>query len=86
MSPEIARKVVQRFWRPERSSDQELELTPQEINLLRLLVEGASYQTAATSLGISINTVRNYIRSVYEKLHVHTKSAAVGKALRERLI
>jgi DNA-binding CsgD family transcriptional regulator len=61
-------------------------LTPQEIRLLKLLSEGYSYQNSAGQMNISINTVRNYIRSIYEKLHVNTKSEAVSKALRHRLI
>lgn len=61
-------------------------LTPQEFRLLGLLALGYSYQAAGEELGISVNTVRNYIRSIYEKLHVHSKSEAVGKALRQHLI
>jgi len=86
MSPEIARKVVTLFQKtgpPEKLAEQ---LTPQEVRLLKLLVEGYSYQGAADRLNISINTVRDYIRSIYDKLHVHSKSEAVGKALRQRLI
>jgi DNA-binding CsgD family transcriptional regulator len=61
-------------------------LTAQEVALLKLLAEGYSYQAAGGKLNISINTVRNYIRRIYDKLHVHSKSAAVSKALRHRLI
>ncbi len=53
---------------------------------MKLLSEGNSYQEIADHLGISLNTVRTYIRSVYEKLHVHSRSEAVSKALRNRLI
>jgi len=86
MSPEIARKVVKLFQKtgpPPKTDDQ---LTPQETRLLKLLSEGNSYQSAGELLHISINTVRNHIRSIYEKLHVHSKSEAVSKALRGRLI
>lgn len=86
MSPEIARKVITLFQQtlpPEKLDD---PLTPQETRLLKLLSEGYSYQNSAGQLNISINTVRNYIRSIYEKLHVNTKSEAVSKALRHRLI
>ncbi|HZS07771.1 MAG TPA: response regulator transcription factor [Blastocatellia bacterium] len=86
MSPEIARKVVTLFQKtaaPERIDEQ---LTPQEVRLLQMLAEGHSYQSAAGQLNISINTVRNYIRSIYEKLHVHSKNEAVSKALRSRII
>jgi DNA-binding CsgD family transcriptional regulator len=64
----------------------EERLTPAELRLLKLLSEGHSYSSAGGELRISVNTVRNYIRSVYEKLHVHSKSEAVTKALRGGLI
>jgi DNA-binding NarL/FixJ family response regulator len=86
MSPEIARKVIKLFQKtgpPEKFDDQ---LTPQELRLLKLLAQGYSYGRAAEQLKISINTVRDYIRSIYDKLHVHSKSEAVSKALRNRLI
>jgi DNA-binding NarL/FixJ family response regulator len=86
MSPEIARKVVELFRRTPSPVVLEEALTPQEVHLLRLLAEGCSYQVAGNQLGISINTVRNYIRNVYEKLQVHTKSAAVSKAMRAGLL
>lgn len=86
MSPEIARKVVELFRRNPPPVALDEALTPQEIHLLRLLAEGCSYQVAGDQLGISINTVRNYIRNVYEKLQVHTKSAAVSKAMRAGLL
>jgi len=86
MSPEIARQVVTLFQKtgpPETFDDQ---LTPQELRLLGLLAQGYSYQGASGQLNISVNTVRDYIRSIYDKLHVHSKSEAVSKALRNRLI
>jgi DNA-binding NarL/FixJ family response regulator len=86
MSPEIARKVVELFRRTPPPVPLEEALTPQEIHLLRLIAEGCSYQVAGDQLGISINTVRNYIRNIYEKLQVHTKSAAVSKAMRAGLL
>jgi len=67
--------------------EKELErLTPYELRVLKLLAEGNSYSTAAGRLGISVNTIRFHIRNIYEKLHVHSKSEAVAKALRNRLI
>ena len=86
MSPEIARKVVNLFQKTGPPPKIEGQLTPQEIRLLKLLSEGHSYQSASELLHISINTVRNHIRSIYEKLHVHSKSEAVSKALRSHLI
>jgi|SRR5262245_5763666 len=86
MSPEIARKVVSLFQQtgPPQKLDQ--HLTAQELKLLRLLAEGHSYHACGTQLSISVNTIRNYIRSIYDKLHVHSRSEAVTKALRGRLI
>jgi len=86
MSPEIARKVVTLFQRVRPKVKVEHDLTPQEVRLLRLLSEGRSYERAAESLNVSVNTVRNYIRSVYEKLHVHSRSEAVAKALKSGIL
>ena len=65
---------------------EEFHLTSQETKLLGLLAEGHGYQAAADRMIVSVNTVRNYVRSVYEKLHVHSSSEAVSKALRLGLI
>jgi len=90
MSPEIARRVVGLLQRPggvrAAARDESLSLSPQERRLLELLSEGHSYQSAGEALGISVNTVRKHIRNLYEKLQVHTRSEAVGKALRSGLI
>jgi len=86
MSPEIARKVVTLFQKMAPQKKLAQDLTPQELKLLALLAQGHSYRSSASQLNISVNTVRNYIRSVYEKLHVHSKSEAVSKALRGGLI
>ena len=86
MTPEIARKVVQLFQKTAQPEPIDERLTPHETRLLKLLAEGYSYQDAATQFRVSINTIRNHIRSIYEKLHVHSKSEAVSKALRYRLI
>jgi DNA-binding CsgD family transcriptional regulator len=61
-------------------------LTPYEVRVLKLLAEGNSYLIAAERLGISVNTIRFHIRNIYEKLQVHSKSEAVARALRNRLI
>jgi DNA-binding NarL/FixJ family response regulator len=86
MSPEVARRVIKLFREvrpPERASH---NLTPQETELLKLLVEGHNYKTAAAELSISVNTVSFHLKNIYEKLQVHSKSEAVAKALRERLV
>ena len=85
MSPEITSKVMD-LLRRTRPPAPEAVLTPQESRLLALLAEGHSYLSAAGQLEVSVNTVRNYIRSIYETLQVHTMSEAVSKGLRQRLI
>lgn len=86
MSPEIARKVVRAFRDGLPVARPPHPLTPQEVRLLSLLAEGHSYGSASEQMFVSINTIRNYIRSIYDKLHVHSKSAAVGKALKSGII
>lgn len=87
MSPEIARRVVELFRRfaPQEASPAPA-LTPAEKRLLALLVEGLRYQECADRLGISVHTVRSAIRSIYDKLQVHSKAGAVARAIREQLV
>ena len=86
MSPEVARRVIALFreFRPPDRVD--YELTPHETRLLKLFVEGHNYKTAAAELGVSVNTVNFHVRSIYQKLQVHTRSEAVAKALLNRLV
>ena len=86
MSPEVAKRVVALFReiRPPERAD--YELTPHETRLLKLLVQGHNYKTAATELGVTVHTVSFHLRSIYEKLQVHSKSEAVAKALQNRLV
>jgi DNA-binding NarL/FixJ family response regulator len=86
MSPEIARSVVALFRQVAPARRTAPALTPAESRLLALLVEGHSYRECAERLGVTVNTVRSHIRVVYEKLQVHSKAAAVSRALRERLV
>jgi DNA-binding NarL/FixJ family response regulator len=86
MSPEIARQVVATFRTAAPVEEPTVPLSPHEVRLLALLAKGDSYQQAGDKLGISVNTVRSYIRQIYDKLHVHSKAQAVSKALRSRII
>jgi len=86
MSPSIARQVLTLFRRSTPPPRDSCEFSPREQSVLALLAQGYSYAKLAEELGISVNTVRNNIRSIYEKLHVHTRSEAVSKAIRKRLI
>ena len=86
MSSEIARRVIdvfRRFRPPEKSAH---NLTPHELRLLKFLVEGYSYKSAAAELGVSINTIAFHVQNIYGKLQVHSKSEAVARALREHLL
>src|SRR6266545_6953812 len=82
MSPEVARRVIKLFreFRPPERAD--YKLTPHELRLLKLLVEGYNYKTAAVELGVSVTTISFHMRNIYDKLQVHSKSEAVAKALR----
>jgi len=86
MSPEIARRVItlfRKFRPPERA---ETDLTPHEVRILKLLVDGHHYKSAAAELNVSVNTIATHIKHIYEKLQVHSKSEAVARALRDGLI
>ena len=86
MSPEVARRVIRLFrdYRPPEHAD--YHLTPQEAELLKLLIEGHHKKTAAREMNISVNTVSFHLKNIYQKLQVHSKTEAVAKALREHLI
>jgi len=86
ISPEIARRVVEIFRRFRPPDRAQYNLTPHELRLLKLLVEGHSYKTAAVELDVTMNTVAFHIKNVYGKLQVHSKSEAVARALREHLL
>jgi DNA-binding NarL/FixJ family response regulator len=86
MAPFIARRVLEAFklQSPKPSDGEELSAREQEV--LGLLVNGMNYKTVAEKIFISPDTVRNHIRNIYEKLHVHSRSEAVAKAIRQNLI
>lgn len=86
MSPEVARRVIDLFREIRPPTRAEYHLTPHEMRLLKLLVDGHNYKSAAAELHVSVNTISFHMRRVYEKLQVHSKSEAVSKALRQGLI
>jgi DNA-binding NarL/FixJ family response regulator len=85
MSPEVARRVIALFRQVRPPAQADYELTPHETRILGLLVEGYSYKAAAAELKVSVNTIATHIKHIYEKLHVHSKSEAVARALRDGL-
>jgi DNA-binding NarL/FixJ family response regulator len=86
MSPEVASRVVALFRDIRPPEREDYQLTPHELRLLKLLVEGHNYKTAAAELGVSFHAIHFHMRNIYEKLQVHSKSEAVAKALRNRIV
>ena len=86
MSPTRAARVVNLFrsFRPPEHAN--YQLTPQETTLLKLLIEGHYKKTAAREMDISVNTVSFHLKNIYDKLQVHSKTEAVAKALREKIV
>ena len=87
MTPSIATKVLTLFRQqhvPRDKADSDLSIREKEI--LSSLTKGNSYKMIALELAISIDTVRFHIKNIYEKLHVHSMTEAVSKALKENLI
>jgi DNA-binding NarL/FixJ family response regulator len=86
MSPEVALRVIKLFREIRPPEKVDYDLTPHETRLLKLLIEGHNYTTAAAELSVSFNTIKFHMRHIYEKLQVHSKSEAVAKALQGRLV
>jgi DNA-binding NarL/FixJ family response regulator len=84
MSPQIARKVIEHL-RPSGQEGADNVLTVREREVVDGLVEGLSYKMIAQTLGVTIETVRSHIKSIYLKLHVHSKAEVIGKSLKGEL-
>ena len=81
MTGEIARMLVETFQKP--PADEQTEgLTARELEILTLLAKGLSNKEISARLGISFETVRNHLRHIYDKLHVHCRTEAVMKYLK----
>ncbi|HVU26843.1 MAG TPA: response regulator transcription factor [Verrucomicrobiae bacterium] len=83
MSSSIARKVVASFQRTEQADKDDTRLSTREQMVLDCLAKGFTYKLTADQMNISIDTVRTYIRRIYEKLHVQSRTEAVAKYLRQ---
>lgn len=88
MSSGIARQVINAFkeTKVKNSTAEDYKLSSREIEVLNLLADGYNYQEIAESMFISVDTVRHHIRNIYKKLHVHSQSEAVAKAIRKKII
>lgn len=82
MSPQIARKVIEHFKKPEPEKNRDSDLTSREQDIVNGLVDGLSYKLIADRFDISIDTVRAHIRNIYKKLHVNSKAEVIAKSLR----
>ncbi len=87
MTPSVAAKVLQMFRLHANVSRSEfIDLSEREKEILALLVKAKSYRSIASACFISIDTVKTHVRHIYEKLHVHSKSEAVAKAIHQKLV
>lgn len=86
MTGSVAKKVLQMVPQAKSALQENSSLTKREAVILQLLVAGNSYKMIAAELKLSIDGVRFHIKKIYEKLHVHSATEAVSKALKEKLI
>ena len=87
MSPAIAVKVLRMFKQNLSSGgDDSFQLTSREKEILKCLVDGMSYKMIGDACFISTATVHGHIKNIYEKLHVHSKSEAVAKAIKRKIV
>ena len=86
MSPAVARRVLELFRTHHPPPQTDHDLTPHQVRLLKLFVEGHNYKSAAAELGVTVNTIGFHVQQIYLKLQVHSKSEAVAKALRAGIV
>jgi len=86
MSPSVARRVLHLLRSSAPPPPRDCRLSERELEVLALLAAGHTYQRVADACFVSLDTVRTHVRSIYEKLHVHSKSEAVAKAIRQGLV
>lgn len=87
MSPVIASKVLTQFrYNLSGATTESFNLSAREKEILKCLVDGMSYKLIADACFISADTVNGHIKNIYKKLQVHSKSEAVIKAIRGRII
>ena len=87
MTPSVARRVLQLFQKQSKKCDKEsFDLSEREVEKLTCLVKGMSHKMIAAELYISIFTVNNHIKKIYQKLHVHSVSEAVVTAIQRNIV
>ena len=86
MTSSIATQVLRMFTDQNAQQGEDYHLSEREKQVLQLLVNGYSYKMIASEMFISIDTVRSHIKKIYEKLHVNSKSEAVAKAFKDKIV
>ncbi|RYF92332.1 MAG: response regulator transcription factor [Chitinophagaceae bacterium] len=86
MSASVATQVLKMFSAIPEPQNNSHNLSVREKQVLQSLVDGNSYKMVAADMNLSIDTIRSHIRNIYEKLHVNSKSEAVAKALKNRIV
>jgi DNA-binding NarL/FixJ family response regulator len=86
MTSSIATQVLKMFSSLNNEKGEDYDLSEREKQVLQLLVNGYSYKMIASEMFIAIDTVRSHIKKIYEKLHVNSKSEAVAKAFRNKIV
>ncbi len=85
MSPFVAQKVFT-FFRENKKTSEQFNLTPREKEILELLVRGNSYKMIADKSHVSVDTVKKHLQNIYHKLHVNCGTEAVAKALQHKIV
>jgi DNA-binding NarL/FixJ family response regulator len=86
LTPSIARIIFQNIQQQQIGKKEKIYLSSRETEVLNGLVKGLTYKMIAQKHFISVDTVRSYIRCVYEKLEVHSRSEAIVRAINDRLV
>jgi DNA-binding NarL/FixJ family response regulator len=86
MNGRIARLVLEAFARQNTAPRNNYRLSAREKDILQYMVKGMIKKEIAEVMGLSYHTVNNYLRRIYDKLHVHTRGGAVAKTLEEKLL
>ncbi|MGB8191837.1 MAG: response regulator transcription factor [Chitinophagaceae bacterium] len=86
MTGSVARKVLQMIPVAQNRDEEKTDLSHREKEILQLLVQGFSYKMIAAEIKVSLDTVRFHIKKIYDKLHVHSATEAVSKAIKDGLV
>jgi DNA-binding NarL/FixJ family response regulator len=86
MTGTVAKKVLQMLPQAQNVNEEKTNLTKKEVIILQYMVQGYSYKMTAAALHNSHDTIRYHIKNIYDKLHVHSATQAVSKAIKDKLV